>query len=102
MGYSPWGRNESDTTEQLHSLIHSLQRVKNPSATQETRVRFLGQEDPLEKKIATHSRVLACKIPRTEEPDRRKSMQSQRVGQDCATNTFKRDKVLHQMRFPFS
>ena len=102
MGYSPWGRNESDTTERLHSLIHSLQRVKNPSATQETRVRFLGQEDPLEKKIATHSRVLACKIPRTEEPDRRKSMQSQRVGQDCATNTFKRDTVLHQMRFPFS
>ena len=69
--HSPWGRNESDTTERLHSLIHSLQRVKNPSATQETRVRFLGQEDPLEKKIATHSRVLACKIPRTEEPDRR-------------------------------
>ena len=37
---------------------------------QETWVRSLGQEDPLEEKIATHSNVLACKIPWTEEPDR--------------------------------
>ena len=45
--------------------------VKNPPAmkeTQETWVRFLGQKDPLEKEIATHSSVLAWEIPWTEEP----------------------------------
>ena len=46
------------------------QTVKCLPAIQETRVRFLGQEDPLEKKIATHSNILAWKIPWTEEPDR--------------------------------
>jgi len=43
--------------------------VKNLSAMQETWVWSLGQEDPLEKTIATHSRVLAWRIPWTEEPD---------------------------------
>ena len=38
--------------------------------TQETRVRSLGQEDSLEEKVASHSSILAWKIPRTEEPDR--------------------------------
>ena len=42
--------------------------VKNPPAKQETQVRSLGQEDPLEKKIASHSSKLAWEIPRTEEP----------------------------------
>ena len=46
------------------------QKVKHLTATQETRVRFLGQEDPLEKEMATHSSILAWKIPRTEEPSR--------------------------------
>ena len=82
MGYSPWGRNESDTTERLHSLIHSLQRVKNPSATQETRVRFLGQEELLEKEKATRSSILAWRIPWTEEPGRLRSIASQRVGHE--------------------
>ena len=44
---------------------------------QETWVRFLGQEDPLEKEIATHSNILAWKIPRTEEPGGLQSMQLQ-------------------------
>ena len=47
------------------------QMVKNPSAmqeTQETQVRSLGQEDPLEKEKATHSGILVWKIPWTEEP----------------------------------
>ena len=44
--------------------------VKNPLAMQETRVRDLGWEDPLEKEIATHSSILAWRIPWTEEPDR--------------------------------
>ena len=43
--------------------------VKNPLAMQETRVRSLGQEDPLEKDMATHSSVLARRIPWIEEPD---------------------------------
>ena len=42
--------------------------VKNLSAIRETWVRFLGWEDPLEKGMATHSNILAWKIPRTEEP----------------------------------
>ena len=42
--------------------------VKNPSAKQEMRVRSLGQEDPLEKEVATHSSILAWEIPWTEEP----------------------------------
>ena len=46
---------------------------------QETRVLSLGQEDPLEKGMATYSSILAWKIPWTEEPDGLQSMQSQRV-----------------------
>ena len=46
------------------------QMVKRLPAMQETRVRFLGQEDPLEKEMAIHSSTLAWKIPWMEEPDR--------------------------------
>jgi len=56
--------------------------VKNPPAMQETWVRSLGWEDPLEKGMATHSSILAWKIPRTEEPGGLQSMGSQRVGHD--------------------
>ena len=44
------------------------QTVKNLPAMQETHVRSLGQEDPLEKGMAVHSNILACRIPWTEEP----------------------------------
>ena len=44
------------------------QTVKNPPAVQETWVQALGQEDPLEQAMATHSSVLGWRIPRTEEP----------------------------------
>ena len=47
-----------------------------------TSVQFLGQEDPLEKEVATHSSNLAWKIPWTEEPGRLQSMRLQRVGHD--------------------
>ena len=50
------------------------QRVKRLPATQETWVRFLGQEDPLEKEMATHSSTLAWKIPWTEKLGRLQSM----------------------------
>ena len=43
------------------------QRVKNPPEIQETQVQSLGQEDPLEKKMATHSSILAWRIPWTKE-----------------------------------
>ena len=53
----------------------------------ETRVRSLGQEDPLEKGMATHSSILACRIPWTEEPSGLQSVGSQRVRHDWTTNT---------------
>ena len=56
------------------------QTVKNLPAVQETWVRFLGQEDPLEKAMATHSSILAWRIPWTEEPDGLQSLGSQRAG----------------------
>ena len=55
------------------------QMLKNLPAMQETRVPSLGQEDPLEKGMATHSSILAWRIPWREEPDRLKSVESQRV-----------------------
>ena len=57
------------------------QMVKRLPATQETQVRSLGREDPLEKEMATHSHssTLAWEILRTEEPDRLQSMGSQKV-----------------------
>ena len=56
------------------------QAVKNPSSVQETQVQSLGQEDPLEKGLATHSSVLAWRISWTEEPGGLQSIGSQRVG----------------------
>ena len=56
------------------------QRVKHLPETQEIWVRSLGQEDPLEKKVAAHCRILAWEIPWTEELGRLQSMGSQRVG----------------------
>jgi len=53
-------------------IAHS---VKNPPAIQETRVQFLGWEDPLEKEMATLSSILACRIPWAEEPGRLQSME---------------------------
>ena len=51
----------------------------------ETRVQSLGREDPLEQEMATHSRILAWRIPWTEEPGRLQSMGLQRVGHNLAT-----------------
>ena len=52
------------------------QMVRNLPAIQETSVQSLGQEDPLEKEMATHSSILAWRIPWTEEPDRLQSVGS--------------------------
>ena len=64
----------------LASLV--AQRLKHLPAMRETWVRSLGWEDPLEKEKATHSSILAWRIPWTEEPGRLQSMGSQRVGHD--------------------
>ena len=55
------------------------QTVKRLPTVQETRVQSLGQEDPLEKEMATHSSIVAWKIPWTEEPGRLQSVGSQGV-----------------------
>ena len=55
------------------------QSVKNLPAVQETQARSLGWEDPLEKKIANHSSIVAWKIPWTEEPSRLQSLESQEL-----------------------
>ena len=54
--------------------------LKNLPARQETQVQSLGQEDPLEKGLATHSSIFAWEIPWKEEPGRLQSMGLQRVG----------------------
>ena len=58
------------------------QMVKNQPAVQETWVLTLGQEDPLEKGMETHSSILAWRIPWTEEPGELQSMGSQRIRHD--------------------
>ena len=62
------------------SLVAQL--VKNQPATWETWVRSLSWEDPLEEEMATHSSILAWKIPQTEEPGRLQSIGLQRIGHD--------------------
>ena len=62
-----------------------VQSVKNLPAMQETQVQSLGREDPLEKGMATHSSVIAWRIPWTEEPGRLPSVGLHRVGHNLAT-----------------
>ena len=59
--------------------------VKRLPAMRETRVQSLGREDPLEKETATHSSILAWKIPWTEEPAGLQPMELQKVGHNCVT-----------------
>ena len=70
------------------------QMVKRLPTMQETQVRSLSQEDPLEKEMAPHSSTLAWKTPWTEERHMLQSMRSQRVGHDSATS-------LHFASLPF-
>ena len=66
-----------------HNISSCLAHMVNSlPAVLETWVQSLGQEDPLEKEMATHASILAWKIPWTEEPDGLQSMGSQRVGND--------------------
>ena len=81
-------RKPRDKSTHLWTPWASLvaQRLKRLPGMQETRVRSLGREDPLEKEMATHSSTLAWRIPWSEEPDRLQSMGSQRVRHDRATS----------------
>ena len=83
-----WDLNKSLYPHVYSSIITSLvaQMVKRLHTMQETQVRYLVWEDPLEKELATHSSTLAWKIPWTEECGRLQSMGSQRVRHDWATS----------------
>ena len=72
--------NAGDLREVGASLV--AQRLKHLPLMQETWVRSLGWEDPLEKEMVTHSSILTWRIPWTEKPGRLQSMGSQRVGHD--------------------
>ena len=76
-------KGQMSTPEFLSALLFLVaQRVKRLPAVQETWVRSLGQGDPLEKEMATHSSTLAWKVPWTEKPGRLQSMGLQGVRHD--------------------
>ena len=76
------GVAESDTTGLLNNNFAVAQMVRNLPALWETLVQSVVQEDPLEEEMATHSSILAWRIPRTEEPGGLQSIALQRVGHD--------------------
>ena len=82
MGYSPWGYKRVGHNLATNRASLVAQMVKHLPTMRETRVQSLGREDPLEKEMATHSSILAWKIPRTEEPGGLQSIVSQRIRQD--------------------
>ena len=77
-----WFQDPPQIPKSAHELMFVMvtQMVKNLPALQETQVRSLGREDPLEEGMATHPSTLAWRIPWTEEPGRLQSMGLQRVG----------------------
>ena len=85
-GFADCGFRETVRNNPLFWASLVAQTAKRLPAMRDTWVRFLGQEDPLEKEIAVHSSTLAWKIPWTEEPDKLQSTGSQRVGHDWATS----------------
>ena len=66
----------------MYKTFLVTQMVKNLPAMHKTRVQFLGQKEPPEKRMATHCTILAWRIPWTEEPSQLQSAGSQRVGYD--------------------
>ena len=79
---SPFLTGRNPMSYLLDGASLAAQTVKNLYAIQETAVQSLGQEDSLEKGMATHSSILAWRIPWTEEPNGLQSIGSQRVGHD--------------------
>ena len=83
----PWSSQRIEPHLEIKSrTIHCLP-VKSLPTIRETWVPYLGQEDPLEKGMATHSSILVWEIPWTEEPDGAQSTGLQSIGHDRATNT---------------
>ena len=76
----------SDSEASRASLVAKM--LKNPPVIQETRVRLVGREDPLEKEMTTHSHIFAWRSLWTEEPGRLEPKGLQRVGHDRATHIF--------------
>ena len=79
------GKGSRASADPPHTICVEIlvaQMLKNPPAMQETQVQSLGWEHPLEKEVATHSRILAWRIPRTEELGGLQFMGLQRVGHD--------------------
>ena len=76
------------------------QWLKNTAAIQETQVRSLGREDSLEKEMATHSSILAWRIPQTEEPDGLLSRELQRFDHDCACH-YLIENIIDFLKFKF-
>ena len=73
---------DPDLTKSNYDHLMLAQKLKRLPGMQETGVRSLGWEDPLEKETATHSSILAWRIPWSEEPGRLQSIGSHRVGHD--------------------
>ena len=95
-----WMGRREEETHQEHStgLGASLvvQMVKNLPAMQKAQVHSLGRDNPLEKGMATHSSVLACRIPWTEEPGGLPSTGSHSVGHGLQTNTSPQQDAAHR------
>ena len=83
------------------TISQVAQMVKNVPAMQDTQVRSLGQEEPLEEEMATHSSILAWRIPQTEEPGGLQSTESQTGGHDRATNCEKLPQSLPKLPHHF-
>ena len=84
-GINPWVLYQVDPLSEVKGFITSklvAQMVKNLPAMQETWIQSLGQKDPLEKGMATHSRILTWRTRWTEELGGLQSMELQRVGRD--------------------
>ena len=99
----PWmgaGRTWSTKSTPLGWGFPVAQVGKNLPVVQETQVPSLGLDDPLEKAMATHSSILACRIPWAEEPGGLQLMRLQRVRRDWATNTFTLSLALLPALFP--
>ena len=85
---SRWSKLDFSPYPRFCGASLAAQMVKNLPAMKETRVWFLGQEDPLEKGMATRSSILAWRTSWTEEPGRLQSMELQRVRHHWVTNIF--------------
>ena len=79
---TPWTTQPMVSQTKFYRASLLVQMVKCLPAMPKTQIQSSGQEDPLEKEMATHSSPLAWKIPWMKEPGRLQSMESQRVGHD--------------------